>query len=85
MYKLNKKYLVDDNNNVTTMEIDDKLKEIKTGSPLPKFGLLKTSIVNNLDIPSYSSPQVDEILSNLIFETLVFKISSLTSFVRVSQ
>lgn len=49
---LNKKYLVDNNGNSSEIEIDEKVKEINTGSPLPKFGLLKTSIVNNIDINS---------------------------------
>ena len=49
---LNKKYLVDNNGNASEMEVDEKIKEINTGSPLAKFGLLKTSIANNININS---------------------------------
>lgn len=49
---LNAKYKVDDGGNASPMEVDKKIKEINTGSPIPKFGLLKTSIVNNLNINS---------------------------------
>ncbi len=34
------------------IQIEDDLKEIKTDSPIPKFGILKTTIVNNIDINS---------------------------------
>ena len=72
----NKKYLVDSNNNASEMEVDEKIKEIHTESPLPKFGLLKTSIVNNLDINSpygisiYANA-IDNILSiDRVFDSL---------------
>lgn len=36
----------------TELTIDEKLKEIKTDSPMPKFGILKTTVANNIDINS---------------------------------
>lgn len=72
----NKKYLVDENGDSNEMEVDEKVKEIHTNSPLPKFGLLKTSIVNNLDINSpygisiYANA-IDNILSiDRVFDSL---------------
>lgn len=34
------------------IEIDEKLKKIETKSPMPKFGLLKTVVANNININS---------------------------------
>ena len=72
----NKKFLVDTNGNVSEKEIEEKLKEIKTGSPLPKFGLLKTPLVNNKNINSpygisiYANA-IDNILSiDRVFDSL---------------
>ena len=78
---LNKKYKVDDNGNASEMEVDEKLKEINTGSPLPKFGLLKTSIVNNQNINSpygisiYANA-LDNILSiDRVFDSLDIEVA----------
>lgn len=59
----NRKFLVDTNENVSEMKLDEKLKEIRTGSPLPKFGILKTAVVNNKNI---NSPYGISIYANAI-------------------
>lgn len=70
---LNKKYLIDNDNNVKEIEIEEKLKEINTGSPIPKFGILKTPIVNNQDINSpYGISIYANALDNIISIDRVF-------------
>lgn len=48
----NRKYLKSGDGDYTEQEIDESMREIHTGSTLPKFSVLKTPEVNNFDVNS---------------------------------